>query len=173
MIHRAVFCMLAVVVAGCQSIPHKSALPDASQKITAGTMKRLAGKGIPHCTKVSAFAINRGAKFPAPNQLLLVEGKMNPNRTPLQGVELTDSQINSFLDATTERDYPSLPMRCFMPHHAIAFYTTDGRLMAHYDICFSCLGFRASDMRATFVGGPDYKTLRRLFKELSLLNAAP
>lgn len=153
---------------GCQSRPlATSALESSTQPLSPSTIARLAKTGFPECTRVAAYAINRSTKLPSPNKVLVIDGTLNPDHTPLQGRTLSDGEAQAFLDASAVKDFPSTPMHCFLPRHAIAFYTTDGRLLGHYTICFSCHGYRAS--HGKFVTRPDYSGLKKLFRQLHLL----
>ncbi|WP_038167359.1 hypothetical protein [Verrucomicrobium sp. BvORR106] len=152
----------------CQSRPHSDTEAEAlPQSLSTATVAPLAQAGFPECTRVTAYAINRSTKLPSPNKVLVIDGALNPDRTPWQGRTLNDGEVQAFLGATTVKDFPSMPMHCFFPRHAIAFYATDGRLLGHYTICFSCQGYRAS--HGEFVTSPDYSALKNLFRQVHLL----
>lgn len=152
---------------GCQSRPRGTADSEAaSLPLSPVTITRLTKAGIPNCTRVAAYAINRRVKLPSPNQTLVIDGTLNPDRHPLEGRTLTDRQVNAFLDATTVKEHASSPSYCFYPHHAIAFYNADGTLSSHYTICFTCQTHSAS--AGKFVDQPDFKALSRLFGEVKL-----
>jgi hypothetical protein len=152
---------------GCQSRPHAAAdSQSASLSLSPATITRLAKAGIPNCTRVAAYAINRRVKVPSPNATLVIDGRLNPDRHPLEGRALTDRQVNAFLDATTGNEHAGTPSYCFYPHHSIAFYKADAPLSSHYTICFSCQTHSAS--AGKFVDQPNFRALNRLFEEVKL-----
>lgn len=152
---------------GCQSLPQGTADSEAiSLPLSPATIARLARTGIPSCTRVAAYAINRKVKLPSPDRTLFIDGTLNPDRHPLEGRTLTDRQVNAFLDATTVAEHASSPSYCFYPRHAIAFYKADGTLSSHYTICFTCQTYSASADK--FVDRPDFKALSRLFEEVKV-----
>jgi len=161
MIRRRHFCtLLAVSTAGCQLQP----VPSSSSPglaMTDTTKARLAKAGVKQCERVAAYLLNQSVPSPSPSLTLLIDGKLNPDRSPLEGRTLDDREVNTLLDATTGKNHPSPHARCFFPRHAVAFYTHDGNMVAHMDICFSCLGYRAQGVKV--VREPDYKALKRLF----------
>jgi hypothetical protein len=139
-----------------------------SEPLSPATAKRLAEIGMGDCTRVAAFALNAGVKHPSPtDQLLLEDGRLNPNRTPEGGTGLADGEINAFLDATTGQNHPGEPAaRCFFPRHAVGFFDAGNELIAHYTICFSCRGVRTGGRKLKFVREPDYPGLEKLLAGL-------
>lgn len=156
----------AVGAASCQ---HAPTLPKhaAPQPLSSATQQRLAKVGARDVSRVAAFAINRGKSYPTPADILVINGSLNPDHSPSGGATLNDEQVNRLLDATTVKDYPSLPARCFYPRHGFAFYNKAGQIVAQMTICFSCLGIRTDGIKG--VQQPDYKSLTRLFRDLGVV----
>jgi hypothetical protein len=129
--------------------------------MTEATKARLAKAGVKRCERVAAYVLNQSVPSPSSSLTLLIDGKLNPDRSPLEGRTLDDREVNTLLDATTGKNHPSAHARCFHPRHAIAFYRHDGEMVAHMNICFSCRGYRAQGIKV--VREPDYDALRCLF----------
>lgn len=161
MIKRRHFCtLLAASTTACQHQPVPSN-PSPGPAVTEATKVRLARAGVKHCERVAAYVLNQGVASPSPSLTLVMNGELNPDRSPLEGRTLDDREVNALLDATTVKNYPNAHARCFLPRHAIAFYGQDGKMLGHLDLCFSCHQYRAHNIKV--VREPDYVGLRRLF----------
>lgn len=128
--------------------------------------EQLAGVGIAGCQRVRAYTINSGDEYPMPDQGGIIDGRLNPKRLPMDGIELSSAQVAEFLRATATIEHPGRHARCFNPHHALVFFDADDKIIGHYTICFKCLGYRSSVGR--FVSEPDYVALQRLIASIRL-----
>ncbi len=158
--NRCLVLLFSLLMVGCSSAPAERELVSPMLK---ATQDRLAAVGIKDCERVLAFAIKPGSSA-GPD--LIVNGRLNVNRAPMDGIALIDKEINVFLDATTVKEHPSTPMYCYIPHHGLVFMGRGERVLGHYTICFTC--FREHHSVGRFVERPDYSALKRLFKDVGL-----
>ncbi|MFD0892588.1 hypothetical protein KBB96_14285 [Luteolibacter ambystomatis] len=146
---------LAIFAFGCTPAPE--VLP---------VKTRLENAGISGCERVVAYAINLDEKYPNPNHGILMDGRLNPSRSPVTGVTLSAQQTARLLDATIDFKHHGPEAMCFEPRHGLVFYRADGGIAAHCTICFHCRGLRSTGGR--FSDAPDYDSLERLVQELGL-----
>lgn len=149
----------------CQTI-HSPRENPSMVPISQATVRRLADLGLDQCDRVAAFTINKGKRHPDFGEQLVMDGKLNPNRAPHEGVTLTKAQIHRFLDAVALKEHSYLPAYCFFPHHALGFFRQDGSLLGHFTICLECNRYVSSV--EGFVERPDYGALADLINELEL-----
>lgn len=163
--------VLCFAFAGCGDRKQPLPAEPIDLSMTQVTAVRLSSIGIPDCHRLVAYSINVDQEHADGHQQLIVGGRLNPNREPVKGVELNDSQINRFLDsATVER--PSIAhASCFYPHHGIAFLDSSDEMIGHYTICLMCYGKRASV--GQFSVEPNYDELAILVRDLGLPDPFP
>jgi len=161
------FVISLVALSSCSSPRTNSPERPSSAPSAAGPItQKLARVGIAGCHRVRAYTINIGDEYPAPNQAGVIEGRLNPKRSPKGGVELSADQVDHFLRAVATDEHPGPHALCFYPHHALIFFDASDRIIGHYTICFKCFGYQSSLGR--FVSEPDYEALHRLVTALSL-----
>lgn len=82
------------------------------------------------------------------------------------GALLSAKQISRLLRAESRRFQPRAVAGCYSPHNAFVFYDAEKQPVAFLEICFDCMGARASPEDPGF--DPDYYALAVLCAELKL-----
>ena len=120
-------------------------------------------------TEVRAFRINWDSEYPRNG--ILVGDDLNESRQPKDGIILSDQQVEQLARAIMEGK-PNDPFgMCHYPHHSLVFYSSDGEIVGHYDICFLCSSAWGNPNGFEIV--PDFPLLRELFKSLEVPIANP
>ncbi len=100
---------------------------------------------------------------------IIKDDKLNSSAVNPKGILLTKDQIKRLIAALTEK-HPEHPIAaCFNPRHAFVFYDEKQHAVAVVDICFECLGARASPSGTLFPY--DFPALADLCAELKLTGA--
>lgn len=123
---------------------------------------------LPTLAYARAFAINIHTEFSDHEDLLVDDlGQLNPDRTPADGVLLSEAQLAELMRIATGGDGDRMgPAYCFYPHHAVALYDDAGAILGELTFCFMC-----GRMQSTFEGlGPDavFKSLKVMLEELGV-----
>jgi len=119
-------------------------------------------------SEVRAFRLNWDDEYSFEG-LFLEPNKLNRNRLPKKGVRLNAEQIEQLHKAVTgshlhlQRYWAAA---CFYPHHAFAFYNSDGKITGHIDICFLCSNYGGEP--SGFAETWDLSALAILLKDLGI-----
>ena len=121
-------------------------------------------------SEVRAFQLNWEDEY-AMDSIMLDAG-LNDTRFPANGILLSESQVESLRRAILKDDSKGGVIgMCRYPHHAFVFYSADGEIVGHYDLCFLCSN--AGGDPGDFSTYPDYDALRELVVSLGMPIANP
>ncbi len=93
----------------------------------------------PEYTTVKAYLYNCDS-INYDSLLIIINGDLNSGVIPDSGKVLNIIQINQLIAfITSEPDNNNLKETfCFIPHHGIVFFNSDGKPVAALSICFNC-----------------------------------
>jgi len=113
---------------------------------------------------VRAYQLNWADQFSFDS--ILGKDGLNETRMPMEGVLLSNEQIEALRVAILNREEGGVIAMCRYPHHAFVFFDDDGQVTGHYDVCFLCSN--AGGSPEGFSGFPYYNDLNELFTSLGM-----
>ena len=103
---------------------------------------------------------------------IMQESGLNDTRFPVNGILLSDDQVESLRCAILKDDsMGGVTGACRYPHHAFVFYSESGEIVGYYDLCFLCPN--GGGYPGDFSTFPDYDALRDLVSSLGMPIANP
>jgi hypothetical protein len=158
------FGFLALALSSCASRPiAERPESDREESRIAALLGRI---GIPSGRQVRAYGINMGDDYSSADKMGVINGQLNPKRSPRDGAKLDADQVARLLEATAAKKHEEAVGLCFYPHHTFVFFDSAGRILGENAVCFTCENWR--DTTGQFVPFPDYPKLAQLALELHL-----
>ena len=97
---------------------------------------------------------------------LVYDGKLNPDRQPLDGIILTDAQADLLIAAITGEFSRGAAAACYWPHHGFEFLDGNGERVGAISVCFKCRNHHSHISGTSSV--IDIDALERLVKSMGV-----
>ncbi len=151
------FTCFLMMVTGCQE--NKVAKVEEGEQVQEklGTERQELSINFPPVgtAEVKAFSLPRGVSN------FLVDGKLNPEIDPTQGIVLSGALLEEAHAALNTPIDHELNFMCWEPRDALIFYDEGGGIIGSVIICFSCYGARIYP--SEFSKNMDYGLLAKVF----------